>query len=95
MKSSATQKMKSNPFHPPQRISSRSDFIRFPKGNGFNPDLRSAHDPFPVHCPLTTKKRPFRVFLKFYFLIFIALEKFGAMCDGDYELFLKLFAKLF
>jgi len=27
MKSSASQKMKSNPFHPPQRISSRSDFI--------------------------------------------------------------------
>ena len=27
MKSSAAQKMKSNPFHPPQRISSRSDFI--------------------------------------------------------------------
>jgi len=27
MKSSASQKMKSNPFHSPQRISSRSDFI--------------------------------------------------------------------
>ena len=27
MKSSASQKMKSNPFHPPERISSRSDFI--------------------------------------------------------------------
>jgi len=27
MKSSASQKMKSNPFHPPKRISSRSDFI--------------------------------------------------------------------
>jgi len=33
MKSSAAQKMKSNPFHPPQRISSRSDFI--PSGISF------------------------------------------------------------
>ena len=33
MKSSASQKMKSNPFHSPQRISSRSDFI--PSGISF------------------------------------------------------------
>jgi len=33
MKSSASQKMKSNPFYPPKRISSRSDFI--PSGISF------------------------------------------------------------
>jgi len=52
MKSSASQKMKSNPFHPPQRISSRSDFI--PLGISFvspigETDLIAANGRWPYY----------------------------------------------
>jgi len=57
MKSSASQKMKSNPFHPPQRISSRSDFIPlgisfvFPKGET---DLIADNGRWPLSLSYST-----------------------------------------
>jgi len=77
MKSSASQKMKSNPFHPPQRISSRSDFIPlgisfvFPKGET---DLIATFGRRPSSLNYFLPNKGYKAVFDFAFIFGIAVK---------------------